>query len=127
MNFCWNPAFVFSVDQIKDVVTIEEAVNRKPGMTSDYAIIYGVITSFDLDSENTERFFRTRWFVSFSLWQFMRYPIYDLLFIPPANFVCGGYTPRKLCLWWVYCFHIVRACVRLSITFCFLNILKSHC
>ena len=22
------------------------------------------------------------------------------------------YTPRKLCLWWVYCFHVVRACVR---------------
>ena len=21
------------------------------------------------------------------------------------------YTPRKLCLWWVYCFHVVRACV----------------
>ena len=62
--------FLFSVDQIKDVVTIEEAVDRKPGMSSDYAIIYGVITSFDLDSENTERFFRTRWFVSFSLWPY---------------------------------------------------------
>ena len=45
------------------------------------------------------------------------------------------YTPRKLCLWWVYCFHVVRACVcvcvraciRPSVTFCFLNILKSHC
>ena len=44
------------------------------------------------------------------------------------------YTPRKLCLWWVYCFHVVcpsvgvcvRACVRPSVTFCFLNILKSH-
>ena len=22
------------------------------------------------------------------------------------------YTPRKLCLWWVYCFHVVRASVR---------------
>ena len=22
------------------------------------------------------------------------------------------YTPRKLCLWWVYCFHVVRPCVR---------------
>ena len=43
------------------------------------------------------------------------------VFIPPANFVRGG----------VYCFHIVRACVRTSVrpsvTFCFLNILKSHC
>ena len=45
------------------------------------------------------------------------------------------YTPRKLCLWWVYCFHVVRAivrpCVRASVrpsvTFCFFNILKSHC
>ena len=37
------------------------------------------------------------------------------------------YTPHKLCLWWVYCFHVVRVCVRLSVTFCFLNILKSHC
>ena len=38
--------------------------------------------------------------------------------------------PRQLCLWWVYCFHIVcpsvRVCVRPSVTFCFLNILKSH-
>ena len=45
------------------------------------------------------------------------------------------YTLRKLCLWWVYCFHGDRACVRVcvrpcirpSVTFCFLNILKSHC
>ena len=35
--------------------------------------------------------------------------------------------PRKLCLWWVYCFQVVRACMRPSITFCYLNILKSHC
>ena len=56
------------------------------------------------------------------------------IFIPPANFVCGGYTPRKLCLWWVYCFHFtlsvrasVRASIRPSVTFCFFNILKSHC
>ena len=35
------------------------------------------------------------------------------------------YTPCKLCLWWIYCFHIVspclhpcvRACVRASVTF----------
>ena len=39
-------------------------------------------------------------------------------FIPPANFVCGGYTVFTLS---------VRACVRPSLTFCFLNILKSHC
>ena len=41
------------------------------------------------------------------------------------------YTPRKLCLWWVYCFHVVRASVhpsvRPSVTLCFLNIFKSHC
>ena len=37
--------------------------------------------------------------------------------IPPANFVCGG----------VYCFHVVRPCVRPSVTFCFLNNLKRNC
>ena len=21
------------------------------------------------------------------------------------------YTPHKVCLWWVYCFHVVRGCV----------------
>ena len=44
--------------------------------------------------------------------------------IPPANFVCGG----------VYCFHVVRPSVRPSVrasvcpsvTFCFLNNLKSN-
>ena len=42
--------------------------------------------------------------------------ILSRLIIPPANFVCGGYyTPPKLCLWWVYCFHVVRACVRPSV------------
>ena len=25
------------------------------------------------------------------------------------------YTPHKLCLWWVYCFHVVRACVRVCV------------
>ena len=64
----------------------------------------------------------------------------DHLIIPPANFVCGGYTPRILCLWWdilflyplqtlfvvvippanfvcggVYCFHVVRASVPTSV------------
>ena len=28
------------------------------------------------------------------------------------------YTPRKLCLWWVYCFHVVRVCVRASVCAC---------
>ena len=37
------------------------------------------------------------------------------------------YIPRKLCLWWVYCFHVVRPSVRPSVTFCFLNNSKSHC
>ena len=55
------------------------------------------------------------------------------------NVVRAFYTPRKLCLWWVYCFHVVRVCVRVcvrvsmrasvrpSVTFCFLNILNSQC
>ena len=55
-------------------------------------------------------------------------------FIIPPRKLCF-YTPGKLCLWWVYCFHVVRACVRLcvrasvcpSVTLCFLNIFKSHC
>ena len=38
------------------------------------------------------------------------------LIIPPANFVCGGYTV----------FMCVRASVRPSVTLCFLNIFKSH-
>ena len=59
-----NVYVVFSVDQIKDVVTVEEAVNRKSGGgRSDYVIIYGIMTSFDLDAENTDRFFRRRWLV----------------------------------------------------------------
>ena len=43
------------------------------------------------------------------------------IFIPPANCVCG----------WVYCFHVVRpsdrvcVCVRVSVTFCFLNNFKN--
>ena len=28
------------------------------------------------------------------------------------------YTPRKLCLWWVYCFYVVRACVCACIRAC---------
>ena len=43
---------------------------------------------------------------------------YEGLVIPPANFVCEGYTVFTLS---------VRVCVRPSVTFCFLNILKSHC
>ena len=40
----------------------------------------------------------------------------------PANFVCGGYTVFTLSVRASVC-----ACVRPSVTFCFLNILKSHC
>ena len=43
----------------------------------------------------------------------------SLIIIPPANCVCGR----------VYCFHVVRPCVRnvfVSVTFCFFNILKNH-
>ena len=41
------------------------------------------------------------------------------LFIPPANFVCGGYT--------VFTCPSVHESVPLSVTLCFLTILKSHC
>ena len=40
------------------------------------------------------------------------------------------YTPRKLCLWWGILFSrcpSVRLSVRPSVTFCFLNNLKSNC
>ena len=40
------------------------------------------------------------------------------LIIPPANFVCRGYTVFTLS---------VRVCVRPSVTLCFLNNSKSHC
>ena len=43
-----------------------------------------------------------------------------VIIIPPANCVCGR----------VYCFHVVRPsvrpCVRPTVTFCLLNILKSN-
>ena len=35
------------------------------------------------------------------------------IFIPPANFVCGG----------VYCFHVVRVCVRASVRVSVRNVL----
>ena len=35
----------------------------------------------------------------------------EFIIIPPANFVCGG----------VYCFHVVRACVRPSVRNVFLT------
>ena len=48
------------------------------------------------------------------------------IFIPPANFVCVGYTVFTLSLR-----ACVRACVhpsdRTSVAFCFFNILKSYC
>ena len=49
----------------------------------------------------------------------------ELLFgiiILPANFVCGGYTVFTLSVRASVC-----PSVRPSVTFCFLNILKSHC
>ena len=49
-----------------------------------------------------------------------------MIFKPPANFVCGGYTVFTLSVRVSVCASI-RASVRPSITFCFLNILKSHC
>ena len=44
------------------------------------------------------------------------------LVIPPANFVCRGYTVFTLSVR-----ASVRVSVRPSVTLCFLNILKSHC
>ena len=45
-----------------------------------------------------------------------------LLIIPPANFVCRGYTVFTLSV-----HPSVRASVRPSVTLCFLNNSKSHC
>ena len=47
---------------------------------------------------------------------------YYIIFIPPANFVCRGYTVFTLSVR-----PCVRPCVRPSITFCFFNNSKSHC
>ena len=43
---------------------------------------------------------------------------HETIIIPPANFVCRGYTVFTLS---------VRPCVRPSVTLCFLNNSKSHC
>ena len=49
----------------------------------------------------------------------------NFLIIPPANFVCGGYTVFTLSV--RACVRVsVRASVRPSVTFCFLNNSKSH-
>ena len=51
---------------------------------------------------------------------------YYIIFIPPANFVCRGYTVFTLSV--RPCVRVsVRASVRPSVTFCFLNNSKSHC
>ena len=53
-----------------------------------------------------------------------------LLFSSNFRFWWVFIPPRKLCLWWCILFSrcpCVRLCVRPSVTFCFLNILKSHC
>ena len=47
--------------------------------------------------------------------------LYLLHHYTPANFVCGGYTVFTLSVCVSVC-----ACVRPSLTLCFLNILKSH-
>ena len=49
------------------------------------------------------------------------------LIIPPANFVCGGYLYPPQTLFVVGILFSRCLSVRLSVTFCFLNILKSHC
>ena len=81
---------------------------------------------------------RFRSFVQYIIWV----PFLFLLFensIFPTNTVCRGIVyPCKLCLRgllfytaadfvWVYCFHVVCASACQYVTFCFLNILKSHC
>ena len=41
----------------------------------------------------------------------------------------GFYTPRKLCLWWVYCFHVrpcVCASVRVSVRNAFVSLKSSR-
>lgn len=38
---------------------IEQLASRE-GITTDYVIVYGIITKFDLDAENTEQFYRRR-------------------------------------------------------------------
>ena len=62
--------------------------------------------------------------------------IFHVIVIPPANFVCGGYTvfiippqtfPANLVCDGYTVFTSVRGCVRPSVTFCFFNNLKSHC
>ena len=68
-------------------------------------------------------------FVSLSLMSLcFTQPYIPLLYPPQTLFVVGIYTPPppKLCLWWVYCFHVVRLSVCPSVTFCFLDILKSR-
>ena len=58
--------------------------------------------------------FRTRWYLRL-LFQ------YKMIFIPPTNFVCRGYTVFTSVR------SSVRASVRPSVTLCFLNNSKSHC
>ena len=56
----------------------------------------------------------------FMIWRVSKMP-HEVLFIPPplqTLFVVGILFSRCPC---------VRACVRPSVTFCFVNILKSHC
>ena len=68
----------------------------------NYSFLCSILTSLD--------------FLIFDLYNFTNGFIMpsDEVFIPPANFVCGGYT-------------VFTLSVRPSITFCFLNILKSNC
>ena len=52
--------------------------------------------------------------------------LYKIIIIPPANFVCRGYTVFTLSV----CASVrpcVRPSVRPSVTLCFLNNSKSHC
>ncbi|XP_045213622.2 meiosis-specific with OB domain-containing protein-like [Mercenaria mercenaria] len=47
------------LEEIKDILVVEQIATRE-GVTSDFAVLYGVITKFDLDSDNTEHFCRRK-------------------------------------------------------------------
>ena len=49
------------VDQIQEIATVSQLVTRD-GITSDYAIVYGIITKFDLDADNVDQFFKRKWY-----------------------------------------------------------------
>jgi len=51
---------MFAVDDIREVVVVEQVATRE-GVTSDYALLYAVITRLDLDTHNTQLFVNRKW------------------------------------------------------------------